>query len=408
VAARETWTNWVGNQRFAPREIAQPADEAETVALVREAIRAGRRVRVAAAGHSFTPIVETDGLLLDLSRVAGLLDADRERLRATVLPGTTIGALGEPLWQAGLALANQGDIDTQHIAGAVATGTHGSGVRLTSFSGSVRGVRLLTGHGELVDVDESQPDLLHAAQVAVGMLGVMTRLELAVVPAYRLRERVLQLPYQEVIERFDELVERHRHFSFFWLPSTDSAALYGLAVPPGVDVSDTCFVRLYDEAGPDESDDDTPERRIGAAWRIYPMVYEPNFHELEEFVPLPRGRDAVEATRELMLRSLPDSIFPLEVRMTAGDDGYLSPCYRTATVVVSVSGMPGTDYDAYLRSVDALLAEHGARPHWGKLHFLTRERVDELYPRAEAFRRIRRELDPQGVYLNAHLAPLFA
>ena len=120
MAVRETWTNWVGNQSCAPHEIAQPADEAETVALVHEAIAAGRRVRVAAAGHSFTPIVETDGLLLDLSRVAGLLEADEERLRATVLPGTTIGALGEPLWESGLALAYQGYIDTQHIAGAVA------------------------------------------------------------------------------------------------------------------------------------------------------------------------------------------------------------------------------------------------------------------------------------------------
>jgi FAD/FMN-containing dehydrogenase len=137
------------------------------------------------------------------------------------------------------------------------------------------------------------------------------------------------------------------------------------------------------------------------------MVYDPNFHELEYFVPLEKGQDALQAMRKLMLRSLPDSVYPLEVRTVGPDDAFLSPQYETATTVISVSGKPGTDYWDYLRSVDSLLADFDARVHWGKLHFLTPERLHALYPRAADFIAIRRELDPQGVFLNDHLRPLF-
>jgi FAD/FMN-containing dehydrogenase len=399
-----TWTNWVGNQSFSPASVVQPRDEAEVVRAVREA-RGG--VRVAGAGHSFTPVVQTDGALLDLSGLRGVIATDPARKRATAWAGTRIHDFYEPLWADGLALRNQGDIDTQQIAGAVATATHGSGTRYTSLSGVVRGVRLVTATGAIRDIGEDEPDLLRAAQVAVGMLGVVTRLELEVTDAYRLREQVGLRPWDEVMEQWDELVATHRHFGFFWLPSEESAALYNLDAH-GERVTDQCYVKVYDEVGPDVPDDDTEGRRVDRCYRIFPMVYDPNFHELEYFVALERGPEALRAMRELMLRSLPESVYPLEVRTVGRDDAFLSPQYGTDTTVISVSGKPGTDYWDYLRSVDALLAEFDARVHWGKLHFLTPERLRALYPRAEDFIAIRRELDPAGTFLNDHLRPLFA
>lgn len=401
------WTNWVGNRSFTPRHAASARDEDEVAALVRSASRQGLHVRVGATGHSFTPIVETDGLLLDLSALRGVMGVDVERQRATALAGTPINGFYEPLWSQGLALVNQGDIDTQQIAGAVSTATHGSGTRYTSLSGVVRGVRLVTASGELRDVGEDEPELLRAAQVAVGMLGVITRLELQVTDAYRLKEQVDLRPWQEVMERWDELVEGHRHFGFFWLPTEESGALYNLS-GHGETMADKCYVKIYDEAAADEPDDATPGRRVDRCYRIYPMVYDPNFHELEYFVPLEKGTDALAAMRDLMRRSLPQSLYPMEVRTVGPDDAYLSPSYQTATTVISVSGQPGTDYWSYLRSVDALLSEFDARVHWGKLHFLTPERLRALYPRAEDFVAIRRQLDPEGVFLNDHLRELFA
>ncbi|MGZ4304172.1 MAG: D-arabinono-1,4-lactone oxidase [Solirubrobacteraceae bacterium] len=406
LPAAKVWTNWVGNQSFTPGCSAAPRDEDEVAALVGNAAQLGSRVRVAGAGHSFTPIVSTDGLLLDLSALSGVVGVDPQRKRATALAATPIREFYEPLWREGLALKNQGDIDTQQIAGAVATATHGSGIRNVCFSGVVRGVRLVTGTGEIRDIDEREPELLRAAQVSLGMLGVMTQLELEVTEAYRLTEQVDLWPWQEVLDRWDELVHNHRHFGFFWLPTEESAALYNLE-SNGEAMADKCYVKIYDEPGPDQPDSTTPGRRTDRCYRIYPMVYDPNFHELEYFVALERGPEALSAMRELMLSSLPDSIYPLEVRTVGPDDAYLSPNYKTATTVISVSGKPGTDYWDYLRSVDRLLSEFSARVHWGKLHFLTPERLHALYPEADSFIRIRRELDPEGRFLNDHLSELF-
>jgi FAD/FMN-containing dehydrogenase len=401
------WVNWVGNQAFTPGEVAAPREEGEVAELVGRAADRGLGVRVTGARHSFTPVVETDGLLLDLSALSGVVSADAGRRRAVALAGTPIHGFYEPLWREGLALINQGDIDTQQIAGAIATATHGSGPRFTSLSGALRGVTLVTASGEVRVIGADEPELLAAAQVAVGMLGVMTRVELEVTGAYRLKERVDLWSFDEVLERWDELVAEHRHFGLFWLPTEASAALYNLD-GHGQPMADRCYVKIYDEAAPDEPDDATPGRRVDRCYRIYPMVYDANFHELEYFVALERGPEVMRAMRELMLASLPLSVFPMEVRTVGADDAYLSPSYGTATAVISVSGQPGTEYWGYLRAVDALLAQFDARVHWGKLHFLTPERLHALYPRAQDFIAIRRELDPQGVFLNAHLRELFA
>ena len=401
------WRNWVGNQACSPSAIAVPGGEAEIASLVAAAEGRGEGVRVAAAGHSFTPVVVTDGLLLDLRNLRGVWSIDAARRRVVAGPATTVGDFGDSLWAEGLALENQGDIDTQQIAGAVATATHGSGLALSTLSATVRRVRLVAGRGRVIDIGEDEPDLLHAAQVAVGMLGVMTELELEVVPAHRLHERIEQWSFADAWERFDEVARAHRHFSFFWLPSEQSAALYDLRVPGGATLADTCFVKIYDEADPAEPDTATPGARVDRSHRIYPTVFEPNFHELEYFVPYERGREAIAAMRELMLAALPLSVFPLEVRTVAREEAFLSHSHGRDSVVLSVSGTPGTAYDPYLRRVDKLLGEFDARVHWGKLHFLTREQLLVRYPATQRFIEIRRELDPAGTFLNDHLRPLF-
>lgn len=408
MGSSATWTNWVGNQTCSPAQIARPTSEDEAIAAVRAALAAGRQVRVAATGHSFTPVCLTDGALIELAGVSGLLDVDAEG-RATALAGTTVEDLGEPLWAAGLALGNQGDIDEQQLAGAVSTGTHGSGASLRSFSGTVTALRLVTASGDVLDIDGTRPDLLHAAQVAVGMLGVITRLQIQAVPAYRLRERIEHHAFEDVMARWDERVAAHRHFSFFWLPTEGSAALYNLEPPAsGAPLADSCYVKIYDAVGPDVPDDATPDARVDRSYRIYPGEFDPNFHELEYFVPLERGPDAVRAMRELMLARQPAAVFPMEVRTMAADEAWLSGAHGGPAAVISISGMPGTDYWPYLREVDALLGTFGARVHWGKLHLLTRAALLERYPRAEDFIRVRRELDPEGRFLNDHLRPLFA
>jgi len=401
-----TFVNWAGNQRCAPARRISPAGEVEVQAAVRDAIAAGRGVRVVATGHSFSPVHLTGGTLIDLAGFAGITLVDAAAGRVRALPGTAVGAFGEPLWDQGLALANQGDIDTQGIGGAIATATHGSGAGLQSFSASMRSCRLVDGTGEVVVVDGSAPDLLAAAQVSIGMLGVMTEVEIEVVPRYRLAQRIEEWTFDRLLDEWDERIARHRHFSCFWCPAAESGALYGLDVG-GVAVGrDMVWVKTLDEAG-----DDVPDEpgRVDRGYRLYPIgPFEPNFHELEYYVHLDRSKETVAAMRELMLASQPDAIFPLELRTVAADTAHLSPQFEMPTLVLSVSGRRGTDYWDYLRRVDALLGEFDARVHWGKLHFLTAEQLRRRYPGAEAFIEIRRRFDPDGVFLNDHLRPLFA
>ncbi|MDA3644501.1 FAD-binding protein [Saccharopolyspora indica] len=402
------WTNWAGNQTCTAAVFARPRDEDEVLAAVRHAISRGLNVRVAGAGHSFTPVVTTGGMLLDLTRLTGITATDPDRLRASALAGTTVGDFGPLLWDAGLSLTNQGDIDKQVIAGAIATGTHGSGIDLPSFSAALRRVRLVDGSGEVVEIDESDPRRLRAAQVSIGALGVVLEVELAVSPAYHLTEEISYRPWQEIAEAWDELVARHRHFSFFWCPGDESVDLYQLPAPPDQPMADHCYVKVYDEVEVDEPDGivTTVGHRVDRAYRVYPGGYDTPFHEMEYMVPAEHGFTAVSAIRELMRTEHPDQRYPIEVRWTAADEAYLSPNHRRATTVISVSGAPGTDYWPFLRAVDERLREFRARPHWGKIHFMTRERMTELFDEFGTFLDVRREFDPAGTFLNDHLRPL--
>lgn len=400
-----TWTNWVGNQSFSPSAIIEVASEAEIAALVARAAAQGIGVRTFGTGHSFTPIIETDGLLLDTQRLRGVIAIDAARQQVTALPKTTVGDFGEPLWEAGLALANQGDIDTQAIAGAIATGTHGSGNHLPSFSATLVGARFVDGLGNLVTVSATEnADVLPALQTSLGLLGLLTSLTIKVIPAYHLHARTATLPYGEVIERFAEFAANNRSFSFFWMPSDESAALYCLDNGK----RDDCAIRFFNAAPPDMPRHNLPpNERLDRAYRIYPMHYDPNFHEMEYFLPLEQATDILNEMRKLMFRWLPLSVYPLEIRTVAQDTAWLSPNYQRDNLVVSVSGKPGDDYWGYLRACDALFAEFKGRPHWGKLHFMTADRLARLFPRYEEFVAMRRRFDPQGTFLNAHTRALF-
>ncbi len=397
------WTNWVGNQSFEPRRSVVASTEADIQRQVADAASAGSTVRTVGTAHSFTPIVETE-VLIDTSALHGVVDIDPDRLLARALPKTSIGDFGVPLWERGLALANQGDIDTQAIAGAIATATHGSGRRFGSFSSTLEAARLVDGTGQLVEVDRrSDPDALAALQTSIGMLGIMTELTIKVVPAYHLHARTDIMSFDEVLDRFEHDIDHYRHYGLFWMPTDESARLYNLEGAG----ADDCVVKRYVEAALDAQIEFGPHERFGPAHQIYPMHYDPNFHEVEYFLPLDRWREILIEMRRLMLRWHPLSVYPLELRVVAAEDAWMSPNYERENLVVSVSGQPGAEYWPYLRACDSLFAEFSGRPHWGKLHFMTADRIARLFPRYEDFLAIRRRFDPAGVFLNDHLRPLF-
>ena len=245
------WRNWVGNQSFVARHMAAPASEDELAALVHEAARRNLGVRVAGSGHSFTPVVATSGLLLSLKNLQGIVSVDSARKRVVVRAGTKIGDIGRALKEIGLSLANQGDIDTQAIAGALSTGTHGTGISLGCLSSQAVGMRLVQADGSMLSIEgDTDAETMAAAQVSIGMLGVMATVTLQTMDSYNLRERLWRDDFEACMDQHDELAARCRHFSFFWCPVPESRHLYCLpdvaAVSPTKRESDVCEMKVMD------------------------------------------------------------------------------------------------------------------------------------------------------------------
>jgi FAD/FMN-containing dehydrogenase len=386
-----TWTNWSGRVSAEPAEIARIADEAGAIGAVRRAARAGIALRCLGAGHSHAPLAATSGVLLDTQDLAGVVRVDAARGTATLRAGTRISALGAPLRDAGVALHNQGDIDRQSIAGAVATGTHGTGRELRNVSAGVVGARVVLASGDVVICDaQSEPELFDLARLSLGAVGVTTELTVSVRPAYKLAERMWLEPLDDVLARVAEHAAATRHFEFFWMPGSERAACKALA----------------------ETDADPvyPLASEGArcAWSYEVLANERNdkHTEMEYSVPVARGPACFAALRARIARDFPELRWPLEYRTLAADDLWLSTAAGRATATISVHQGAELPDEPLFRACEEIFAAHEGRPHWGKVHYRSGGDLAALYPHWHDWWRARDRYDPDGVFLNPHLSSL--
>jgi FAD-linked oxidoreductase len=429
----QAWTNWSGYVRAAPQTIARPTNEADIVAAVRDGTAP---VRVAGTGHSFTAICESNGTLLSLDAVSGVVRTDAAAGTATVRAGSKIHALGRPLFDAGLALKNQGDIDRQAIAGAVGTGTHGTGPTLGSLSSEVAGFRLVTASGEVLDCSpNSNADVWSAGRVSFGSLGVMSEITLSLRKTYKLREKNWLLPASACWHELPKLRDAHRHFEFFWFPYADQVVAKSLdetddeAPAPGT--SERMFARgervtndqrIFDigcqVAKLIPSLSPTLQRMftraaMGASNRVrwsheaFPSPRNVKFNEMEYTVPAANGADCIREIAEAIRTKKIATCFPLEFRFVKGDDIWLSPFYKRDAVTISVHQYAGQDFTTLFNTSEAIFKRYGGRPHWGKLHTLKAVDFAALYPKWDDYQALRRRLDPNGRLLNSHLRQVF-
>ena len=395
----ERWRNWSGSVSCAPERLAAPRDEAELAAIVADS---SGPVHVAGAGHSFTPLCATDGTLISLDALSGIVEADPAAGAATIWAGTRLHDLGEPLLAAGLGLENMGDIDRQALAGAVSTGTHGTGRTLGSFSSQVVGLRLVLADGDLLDCSPTQePEILEAARLSLGALGVLSRIILRVLPAYRLHERTWSLPFEECVEQMSAFIAANRHFELFWSPAADACAMKTLNLtdrPVGVIAPPLpAEGRMVRYLGPEYVD-----------WshRVFPSERTLLFNEMELAVPEASGPDCLREIRALMQTRYPEIVWPIEYRTVRADDIPPSPAYGRATVTISIHQAAELPPEAFFADAEAIFRNHAGRPHWGKLHSHAARELRDLYPRFDAFRTVRERLDPKGRFLNRHLRDL--
>jgi FAD-linked oxidoreductase len=426
--SRTRWRNWAGNER-TDTEVVQPGSTDEVAALLVAASAAGRRVRPIGSGHSFTGIGRPEDLQLACGGLAEVGDVGDDGL-VTVGAGVSLHRLNAELVRRGWSLTNLGDIDRQTVAGALATGTHGTGATFGGLATQVRGLRLVTSDGEVLDCDAvRRPEVFSAARIGLGALGVVTSVTLQAVPAFALRAVEGPSTLTEAIERFDQLMTGTDHVEFYWFPHTDVTLLKcntrvpleeGLApLPRWRAVWDDEILANGAFAGVVAAGRRVPAlipplarmsaKALGArtwtdhAHRVFVSRRRVRFLEMEYAIP--RG-DAAAVLAELRrVHEANDwrAAFPVEVRVAAADDVPLSTASGRDSAYIAAHVPAGTDPGPWFAALEAIAGDVGGRPHWGKLHGLDADVLRTRYPRFQEFVALRDRLDPGGVLANAYL-----
>ncbi|MFG3442029.1 D-arabinono-1,4-lactone oxidase [Nonomuraea sp. NPDC047897] len=418
------FTNWARNQSASPSEVRTPASAAEVARAVRDAAATGRRVRMVGTGHSFTGVALTDGILLRPTALTGVRSLAGDQV--TVLAGTPLKALNELLHERGLALANMGDITEQTVAGAIQTGTHGTGRDTGGLADQVTQLELVLADGSVVTAAPGE-DLFDAARVGLGALGVLTAVTLRVEPAFLLRSRRRRATLSGMLGSLDEITSTDEHVDFFWLPHTDTCLVKtgnrdpGPARPPSavkhwldaVFLENTLFglacaagarlpgliprINALSAAALADSE------AVDVSYRVFTSRREVRFLEMEYAVPREHLGRALRETRDLVERAGWRITFPVEVRVTPPSTAWLSTAYGRPTGYVACHMYRPTPHPAYFEGVEEIMTRLEGRPHWGKLHTRDAAYLATVYPRFADFVALRDRLDPDRLFGNAYL-----
>ncbi|MFC6592199.1 D-arabinono-1,4-lactone oxidase [Deinococcus lacus] len=417
------WRNWAGNVEAHPQQFLRPQTEAEVQNIIRDAARQGLKVRAVGSGHSFTPAAATDDFLVSLEHCSGVRGHDPATGHVTVGAGTHLYHLNGLLADLGVAQENMGDINKQSVAGAISTGTHGTGLTLGSVGTQVEKLRLIDGLGE---VRVLEGETLGAGRLSLGALGIVTEVTLRTIPAYRLKMQIRAGTWAEMLHLAPEYAARHRHFEFFWIPYTDAVQVKetGETGEPAQQdgplqvlndvVLENMGVKLLCEVGrhfPAAVPTTcqmmgsliTPNTRIQASHDIFGSLRDVKFREMEYGLPIAAMSDALRDLRRLMERRQFPIALPVEVRFTRADDVWLSTAYGRDVVYIAIHAYQGVPCEGYFTGAEAIFRHYGGRPHWGKCHTLTAADFARELPRFGDFLRLRDELDPQRRFANPYL-----
>lgn len=425
----QSWTNWAGNQRCSPVEILRPKGRAELCELVAAATAAGRKVAVPGSGHSFTAAALGDDLLLDVSAIAGVIEADLGTGLVKVGGGTVLADLNRELDRLGFAMANLGDIDSQTIAGAISTGTHGTGASMPNLPAQVAAIDLVTADGEVHELEENEtPDLLRATRVAIGSLGVITAVTLKTVPAFNLHRVDEPMPLERVLADFDELTAANEHFEFFVFPYTDTALTICRNSTDRPPAPRSRFERFMGDVVIENGLGDlalkltgkvpsvipktarfsarfmSQAEQIDVSHRCFANYRTIRFNEMEYALPREAGPEALGRVLDLIRTESMPLAMPIECRVVPADDNLISPVSGRDSTYIAVHQHAGLEWQPYFREIERIFDSYGGRPHWGKHHFQTAETLAPRYPGWQQFAGVRDRLDPTRTFTNEYVS----
>lgn len=431
MSTSHSWRNWSGLEVAHGLQVLTPGTTDEVAAAVRNARDAGTTVKTAGTGHSFTAIGRPDHTVLLPTGMTGIVHVDRDAMTVTARAGTQLKHLNAGLADLGLSLHNMGDIAEQTLAGAISTGTHGTGGRTAGLAAQVVGLEMVTSDGSVLQASaEANPDVLELARVGLGALGVITTVTFAVEPLFCLEAIEEPTTWDRALASFDEMVATHDHVDMYWFPHTDrllSKCNTRLDIDPAeadrlprwrawldddllsnrVFGVQTALLNQFPNAIP--RGNRIASRMLGSrrysdiAHRVFTTRRDVVFKELEYAVPREAGLDALREVRRVFDSSGLQVSFPVEVRVAPADDVPLSTSYGRDSLYLAFHTHRDADHASYFALMEAVMRDHDGRPHWGKLHHLSAVELDPLYPRFSDFLELRHRLDPDRVFTNDHL-----
>jgi len=422
------WRNWSGTYSVTPARLSYPSSPAEVVAEVRRAAEEELSVKAVGAGYSSNDIAVTRGVMLDLSELSGIISADERTGLVTVGAGMTLRDFNRELWKLGLSISCLGNLDAATVAGAIATGTHGTGRRFAGLASQVRGLQLVTADGQLVECStEQHPELFAAARVSLGALGIITAVTLQCEPAFVLHSVEAPADYDDLFEVLARL-ELRDHFEFLWFPHTRRVLTkVQTRLPADAPLKPLGPVRVwYDDkilgsvfsamnrlsatwpgvtgkmnraatrALPERSYTDHAHRIVTGSGRVV-------FRQMEYAVPRTSLGHVLDEIEDWLQRSGEQITFPVEVRLTAADNIPLSPAFGRETCWIAVHQYYRRPHEKYFTAVEAIAREVDGRPHWGKLHYRSAEDLAPSYPLFDEFLAVRDTYDPDRRFSNDYL-----
>jgi FAD-linked oxidoreductase len=428
------WQNWAGLESAEPRTVGRPASVDDVVDAVLTARDDGSTVKMVGSGHSFTGIASPGDTMLLPHLLTGIIAVDRAAMTVTAYAGTQLKMLNAELERLGLSLHNMGDIAEQTLAGAVSTGTHGTGGVTAGLAAQLAGFQLVTGAGEVLEASaKTNPDVFELARVGLGALGILTTVTFAVEPLFLLEAQEQPMSWDEALGSFDQMVAESHHCDMYWFPHTDrlltkrntrldadvSEAEPVSRVRGWVDdelLSNTVFGALT--AGANHVPRVIPRMNKVSARVLSPRTYSDVAHrvftsprrvvfrEMEYAVPREAGLDALREARRVVDASDWRISFPVEIRVARADDVPLSTAYGRDSFYLAFHTHHRSDWRthaAYVGAMERVMRDHDGRPHWGKLHSRTAADLAPAYPRFADFLALRDRLDPDRVFANDYL-----
>jgi FAD-linked oxidoreductase len=424
-------SNWSGNVHFEPAMVARPTNTSDVVDIVKSARSDGRKIRVMGSKHSFSPLIESNDILVDMSLMSGMVSLDQENRLATFLAGTPIHVATESLYKNGLSLANQGDIDRQTLAGAFSTGTHGTGLAYASLAGFIQEMEFVDGNGLVHVVNEnSSDDLLNACRVNFGTFGISTRFTIKCVDAHLLRNQSRNLALEEILTNIEGFAASNQHFEFFWFPYSNVAqvktcnpatspnprnavmrflnekllerALFGAFCRTATwfPVTAPAISRFCGAINP-ATDFTEPSHRV------FPSERNVIFTEMEYALPLEFGVSCFREIKNLIEEKRIPVFFPVEFRVAGPDTVWVSPMHGRRNAIISIHVFRQFAMKEIFNGAQVIFKKYGGRPHWGKVHDLTHAELASLYPNWGRFSDVRDSFDPDRIFLNPMLNKYF-